>query len=115
MSATRKFKEAIYSVEIRRRFEKDLWLVGRRTTAGIENDPRIGQLDVARIVWLDHFSAKNSDIEVFRFFLISHGEEMRGEEPSCAIGASGRFMRCSPIVDKLGCGRNCLGQKEASR
>ena len=32
-------EEAIHSVEIRRCFEKDLWLVGSRATAGIENDP----------------------------------------------------------------------------
>ena len=48
-------KEAIHSVEIRRGFEEDLWLVGSRATAGIENDPRISQLDVAGIVWLDQF------------------------------------------------------------
>jgi hypothetical protein len=57
-------KEAIHSVEIRRCFKEDLWLVGRRATAGIENDPGISQLDVAGIVRLDHFPAKNSDIEV---------------------------------------------------
>ena len=55
-------KEAIYSVQIRRGFKKDLWLVRSRATAGIENDPRISQLDVARILWLDQVPARNSDI-----------------------------------------------------
>ena len=50
-------KKAIYSVQIRRCFEKDLWFVGSRATAGIENDPRISQLDVTGIVRLDHFPA----------------------------------------------------------
>jgi hypothetical protein len=39
-------KEAIHSVEIRRDFEEDVWLVGSRATAGIENDPGVSQLDV---------------------------------------------------------------------
>ena len=73
-------KEAIDSVQIRRCFKNDLWLVGSRATAGIENDPGISQLDVAGVAWLDHFPAKNSDIEVFRFLLVSHGEEVSCEE-----------------------------------
>jgi len=73
-------KEAVHPVEIRKGFEEDLGLVGRRAAAGIENDPGIGQLDVAGIFWLDHFSAKNSDVEILRFFLIFHGKEMRDEE-----------------------------------
>jgi hypothetical protein len=51
-----------------------------KDTDGIENDPRISQLDVAGIVWLDRFPAKNSDIEVLRFVLVAHGEEMSCEE-----------------------------------
>jgi hypothetical protein len=73
-------KKATHSVAIRRCFKEDLWLVGRRATAGIENDPGMSQLDVAGIVRLDHFPAKNSDIEVLRFFLVSHGEEVSGKE-----------------------------------
>ena len=34
-------EEAIHSVELRRCFEKDLWLVGSWAAAGIENDPGI--------------------------------------------------------------------------
>ena len=49
-------------------------------TAGIANDPGISRLDVAGIVWLDHFPAKNSDIEVLRLFPIPNGEEVRREE-----------------------------------
>src|SRR5215831_3220660 len=73
-------KEAIHSVEIRGCFEEDLRLVGSRATARIENDPCIRQLDVARIFRLYHFPAKNSDIEVLRFFLVLDGEEVRGEK-----------------------------------
>ena len=73
-------KEAIDSVQIRRCFKKHLWLVGSRATAGIENDPRISQLDVAGIIRLDQFPAKNSDIEVLRFLLVAHGEEVSCEE-----------------------------------
>jgi hypothetical protein len=69
-------KEAIHSVEIRGCFEDDLWLVRSRATSGIDNDPGISQLDVAGIVRLDYFPAKNSDIEVFRFFLVPHGKEV---------------------------------------
>jgi hypothetical protein len=73
-------KEAIYSVQIRRGFKMDLWLVGSRAAAGIEKDPRIRQLDVAGIVRLDHFPAKNSDIEVLRFAQVAHREEVSCEE-----------------------------------
>jgi hypothetical protein len=73
-------KEAIHSVEIRGCFKEHLWLVRSGTTAGIQNDPGVSELDVAGIVRLDYFPAKNSDIEVFRFFLVPHGEEVSGEE-----------------------------------
>ena len=73
-------EKAIHPIEIRRSLEEDFWLVGSRTTAGIENDPAISQLDVAGIFWLDDFPAKNSDIEVLRFFQVPHGEEVSGEE-----------------------------------
>ena len=49
---------------------------------GIENDPGVGRLDVTGIFGLDHFSAKNSNVEILGFFLISHGEEM-GDEETC--------------------------------
>ena len=49
-------------------------------TAGVEKDPRIRQLDVAGIVWLDDFPAKNSDIEVLRSVQVAHGEEVSCEE-----------------------------------
>jgi len=75
-------KEATYSVQIRRCFEKDLWFIGCRATAGIG------------IVWLDHLPAKNSDIEVFRFFLVAHGEELSCEEAFVCNWRVSRFMRC---------------------
>ncbi len=46
-------EEAVHSVDIRRCFKKDLWFVGSRATAAVENDPAISQLDVAGILWLD--------------------------------------------------------------
>jgi len=73
-------EKTIHSIGIRRSLEEDLWLVASRATAGIENDPCIRQLDVAGIFRLDDFPAKNSDIEVLRFVLVAHGEEVRGEE-----------------------------------
>src|SRR5215469_2690948 len=73
-------EETIHSLGIRWCFENDFRLVWSRATAGIENDPCVGQLDVAWVFCLDHFPAKNTDIEVFRFFLILYGEEVRGEE-----------------------------------
>jgi hypothetical protein len=39
-------KDGFHSVEIRRDFE-ELWLVGSRATAGIENNPGVSQFDVA--------------------------------------------------------------------
>jgi len=42
-------EEAIDSVEIRWCFENDLWFVGSRATSAVENDPAIGQLDVAGV------------------------------------------------------------------
>lgn len=80
LSATRKFTKLFTLFRSDGVFKKDLWLVGSRATVGIENDPRIRQLDVAGIVWLDHFPAKNSDIEVLRFVLVAHGEEESCEE-----------------------------------
>src|SRR5215472_15847824 len=73
-------KEAIHSVEIRGCFQEHLRLVGSRATAGIENDPGISQFDVAWIFRLDYFPAKDSDVEVLRFFLVPDGEKVRREE-----------------------------------
>jgi hypothetical protein len=82
---------------------KDLWLVGSRATAAIENDPRISQFDVAGIAWLNQFPAKNADLEVFRFFLVPCGEEVRGEEGSMCNRRVGEIQEVPPVVDKLGC------------
>ena len=69
-------------------FKLQFW----RTIRDITNSV---QLYVAGILRLNHFPAKNSDIEVFRFFLIPHGEEMREKKPSYETGASESFMRAS--------------------
>src|ERR1700689_1234606 len=53
-----------------------VYLVGSRATAGIETDPRISQLDVTEIVWLDQLPAKDLDVEVLRFVLVAHSEEV---------------------------------------
>jgi hypothetical protein len=89
-------EKAVHPIEIGRSLKEDLGLIGSRFAAGIENDPGVGQLNVAGILRLNHFPAENSDVEVFRFFLIPHGEEMRKcvtKKPPCATGASGSFMR----------------------
>lgn len=57
-------EEAADSVEIRRRFEEDLGLVGSWAAARIEDDPTVRQLDVAGVFRLDQFPAKNADVEV---------------------------------------------------
>jgi hypothetical protein len=92
-------EEAIHSVEIRRSFEEDLRLVGSRTATGIENDPGVRQLDVARIFRLDHFPAKDSDVEVLRFFLILHGEEVRDEEALVCNRRIRQIYAVPPVVD----------------
>jgi hypothetical protein len=79
--ATRKLRKLFTPVKIRRGLEENLWLVGSRATTGIENDPGVSQLVVAGILGLDHVPAKDSDVEVLRFLLISHGEEVRDEPP----------------------------------
>jgi len=94
MSATRKLRKLFTRLRSDGRFKKDVWLVGSRATAGIENDPRMRQLDVAGIVWLDHFPAENSDVEVLRFLVVLTVKKGGAKKPSCAIGASGRLMRC---------------------
>ena len=88
----------MHPVQIRRRFKNDLWLVGSRATAGIENDPRIRQLDVAGIIRLDHFAAKNSDIEVFRFFLVLHGKEVSCEEAFVCNRRVRQIRAVPPVV-----------------
>jgi hypothetical protein len=93
-------KEASYSVEIGRCFQEDLWLVGSRAPTRVENDPGISQLDVAGISRLDHYPAKNSDIEVLRFFLVPHGEEEGGEEAFVCNRCVGEIYAVPPVVDK---------------
>ena len=76
MSATRRLRKLFTRLGL----EENLGLIGSRAAAGIENDPGVGQLNVARILRLNHSAAKNSDVEVFRFFLIPDDEKMRDEE-----------------------------------
>ena len=62
--------------------------VSRRTSglSGVGPPPELrmiqvlARFDVARIFRRDHFPAKNSEIEVLRFFLEPDGEEVRREE-----------------------------------
>jgi hypothetical protein len=42
-------EEAAHAIQIVRRREQYIWLVRRRATAGVEDDPGILQLDVAGI------------------------------------------------------------------
>jgi hypothetical protein len=93
-------KEAIHPVGIGRGFEEDLWLVGSRAAAGIENHPGVRQLDVAGILRLDHLAAKNSDVEVLRFLLVLHGEEVRSEEAFVCNWRIRQTHAVSPAVHK---------------
>jgi len=104
-------KEAMHSVEIRRCFKEHLWLVGSWAAAGIENDPRISQLDVTGIFRLDQLPAKNPDIEVLRFALVAHGEEVSCEEASLWNRRVREIHAVPPVVDKSGCGRKCRWSK----
>jgi hypothetical protein len=52
-------QETVYSVELRRGLENNLRLIGRRATAAVEDDPGIGQLDLAGVLRLDHVPAKD--------------------------------------------------------
>src|SRR4029077_6524683 len=72
--------EAVHTVQILRGFEDHFGLVGRRAATGIENNPGVGELDVAGIFRLDHFAAEDADVEISRFCLILHGQEMRDEK-----------------------------------
>src|SRR3977135_2284593 len=63
------------------------------------NDPCVSQLDVAGIFRLDHFPAKNSDVEGLRFFLIPHGEEMRHEEAFVCNRCIRQIHAVLPAVD----------------
>jgi hypothetical protein len=98
--ATRKLRKLFTPVKIRRGLEENLWLVGSRATTGIENDPGVSQLVVAGILGLDHVPAKDSDVEVLRFLLIPHGEEVRDEKKptekwNCSLGFFFEVTTCA--------------------
>ena len=79
MSATRRLRK-LFTLFRSDGVSRWTWLIRSRAAARIENNPRINQLDVARVVWLNHLPAKNSDIEVFRFVLVAHRKEVSCEE-----------------------------------
>ena len=59
MSATRKLRKLFTLLTSERCFEEDLWLVGSRATAGIENDPEAeAPLLTGRA--LDEYAAENA-------------------------------------------------------
>src|SRR5580692_5721076 len=59
-----------------------------------------GELDVAGFLQLDHFPAKNPDVEVLRFLLIPHREEMRDEE-ALACNRRVRKIHVVASLDRL--------------
>jgi hypothetical protein len=63
-------------------------------------DPGVSQLDVAGILGLDHFPAKDSDVEVLRFFLIPHGEEVRDEEAFVCNRCIRQIHAVPPVVGR---------------
>ena len=70
-------EEAAEPIRVLRRREEDLRLIGRRTSAGVQNDPRVRQLDVAGVLRFNDLTAQHVDIELCRAFLVGDGEEMR--------------------------------------
>jgi hypothetical protein len=54
---------------------------------------RCYQLDATGILGLDHFPAKDSDVEVLRFFLVPHGEKVRRESLRVQSAHQADFMR----------------------
>src|ERR1700738_771407 len=99
MSATRKLRKLFTLLRSGGGWRRTSGLSGSRATTGIENDPGVSQLDVAGIFRLDHFPAKNSDVEVLRFFLIPHGEEMRHEEAFVCNRCIRQIHAVPPVVD----------------
>jgi hypothetical protein len=55
---------------------------------------------VTGIVWLDHFPAKNSDVEVLRFVLVAHREEVSCEEAFVRNRRVRPIHALPPVVDK---------------
>src|SRR5262245_14732721 len=90
-------EQATRSVELPRSLEEDRRLVGSRATAGIENEPGVRQLDVAGVLRLDDFPSQNSDVEVLRFFLVPHGEEVRREEAFVCNGCLRQIHGMPPL------------------
>jgi hypothetical protein len=84
-------------------------------TAGIQNDPAVSQFDVTGIRRLDHFPAKDSHLEVLRFFLIPHGKEVRSEKTFVRNRCIGQIHAVPLVFDKstIGWTRNRLGFKES--
>ncbi len=93
-------EEAIQSVEIRWCFKKDLWLIGNWAPSTIKNDPGVSQLDIAGIFRLDYFPAKNAGVEVLGFFLVPHGEEVRGEKAFACNRRIGQTHAVHPVSIK---------------
>jgi len=66
----------------------------------------LGTLGIAQdITARKQFPAKNSDIEVLRFVLVAHGEEVSCKEAFVCNRRVRRIHALPPVVDKLGCSR----------
>src|SRR5271166_4754750 len=50
-------QKAVDCVRVARGLEKHFWLVRRRATTGIENEPRVSQLDITGVLLLYNFSS----------------------------------------------------------
>jgi hypothetical protein len=92
-------KKAIHSVQVGGMFEEDFRLVGSWAPAGIENDPRVSQLDVTGIFRFDHFAAKNSNVEFLLLFLSLYGEEMCDEQAFRCDRSVWQIHTVSPVID----------------
>ena len=106
MSATRRSRKPVYSVAIGRGLKNNLGLIGRRAATRVENDPGVGQLDVARVFRLDRLPAKNSHVKSL---------ECRALASAVVSGASVGCSRLDPItILPTGCRRSCQRRRRTA-
>src|SRR5580692_2541324 len=98
MSATRRLRKLLNLFGPCGGVRKTCGLSGVGPSAGVQNDPRVRQLDVAGVLRFNDLTAQHVDIELCRAFLVGDGGEMRDVKAFFGDGASGRFMELPAIL-----------------
>jgi hypothetical protein len=93
-----KVQEAAYGVQVMRGLKDHFGLVRRRPPAGVENDPRVDQLDVTGILRPYHFSSEDSNVELPGFYLVPYGQEVSDEKALLGNWGVGQIHRTSTNV-----------------